>query len=166
MKNAFTVLIIILIICTILGCTNNKEPEKDSSIYGSTYVNFQMPDGWELHPMPGKGTVIWMGSDPRIRVIEWYNKTEYDSANKDTLNINTDDYSVMKNNKTVGNIDIVIIKSTNSHTGDIQDYYFFQKNNKYYCLISWAFTGWNSYDQTTSRKEVDKAADTIIKTIK
>lgn len=45
MKIMATVFISILLISAIMGCTNNKEPEKDSSIYGSTFVNFQMSEG-------------------------------------------------------------------------------------------------------------------------
>ncbi|MDI6723931.1 MAG: hypothetical protein QMD61_04735 [Methanobacterium sp.] len=166
MKNMATVFITILLISAIMGCTNTKEPEKDSSIYGSTFVNFQMPDGWELHPMPGEGTVIWMGRDPRIRVIELKNKEKFNSAYKKALNTDTNSYNVIKRKKTIGNIEVNIIKTTSNMNGDIQDEYFFKKNNKYYHLVSWAFTGWNGNNQTSSRKEIDKATDTIIKTIK
>lgn len=79
MKNEIIILIIILMTATIFGCTNNGQSKKDSEVFGSDYVNFKMPEGWEVHPMPGKGTVVWMKGDPRIRVIE-LSKEKYDSA--------------------------------------------------------------------------------------
>ena len=75
MKNEVIVIITTLLIVSIFGCTSSPQ-QNDSSIYGSTYVNFQMPNGWELHPMPGNGTVIWMKGDPRIRVTD-LNQQQY-----------------------------------------------------------------------------------------
>jgi len=165
MKNIAFILVTILFILLIIGYVYNNQPQKDSPIYGSTYVNFQMPKGWELHLMPGEGTVIWMGKDPRIRIIELKNKTKFDSIYNEALNTDIGSYTVIKKNKTVDNIEVNIIKTMNNHDGNIQDFYFFKKNNKYYYLISWAFTGWDSASQTISRREVDNATNTIIKTI-
>lgn len=165
MKNESIILITLLLISVTFGCSDNRESKKDSEIYGSTYVNFQMPDGWELHPMPGEGTVIWMGHDPRIRVIELKSKEKFDSSYNTALNIDRNGYYVIPINKTVERIEVNIVKTINNMNGDIQDEYFFQKNGKYYHLISWAFTGWSDTNQTKSRNEIDKATDIIIKTI-
>jgi hypothetical protein len=165
MKNEAIILITILLISVTFGCSDNSTSKKDSEVYGSTYVNFQMPEGWELHPMPGEGTVIWMGHDPRIRVIELKDKQKFDSSYNNTLSIDRSGYYVVQGKKVVEGIEVNIVKTINNMDGDIQDEYFFQKNGKYYQLISWAFTGWSDTNQTKSRNEIDKATDIIIKTI-
>lgn len=165
MKNEAIILITVLLISVTFGCSDNTTSKKDSEVYGSTYVNFQMPEGWELHPMPGEGTVIWMSHDPRIRVIELKNKQKYESSYNTALNTDKNAYHVVQNNKTLEGTEVNIIKTTNNMNGDIQDDYFFQKNDKYYYLISWAFTGWSDTNQSKSRYEIDKATDIIIKTI-
>ncbi|MGB9936877.1 MAG: hypothetical protein ACPK7O_04100 [Methanobacterium sp.] len=148
----------------IFGCTNSTPSKKDSEVYGSDYVNFQMPEGWEVHPMPGKGTVIWMKGDPRIRVVE-LSAEKFNSAYNNAININKNDYNIQKLNRKTNGINVNIIKTISNTNGDIEDQYFFQKNNKYYCLVSWGFSGWNSKKQSTFRKEIDKAVDTIVTTI-
>jgi hypothetical protein len=165
MKNEIIILIIILITAANFGCTSNTESKKDSKIYGSDYVNFQMPEGWEVHPMPGEGTVIWMKGDPRIRVIDLKNKEKSDSEYNKALNSDTGTYNIKKETRSTNGIDIKVIKTIHNNNGDIQDKYFLQKNNKYYCLICWAFPGWNSKKQISSRKEIDRAVDTIVTTI-
>ncbi|MGF7118992.1 hypothetical protein [Methanobacterium oryzae] len=166
MKNEAIILITILLISTTFCCSDNTSSKRDSETYGSTYVNFQIPEGWELHPMPGEGTVIWMSHDPRIRIIELENKQKYDKSYNAALNIDNSSYYVAKDNKTVEGIKVNILKTINNMNGDIEDEYFFQKNGKYYHIISWAFTGWSDTNQTKSREEIEKATDIIIKTIK
>lgn len=165
MKNEIIIMIIILIIASIFGCTSSAQSKNDSKIYGSDYVNFQMPDGWEVHPMPGEGTVIWMKGDPRIRVIELKDKQKFDSEYNKALNIDNGTYSIKIGEKSINGINIKIIKTMHNNNGDIQDEYFFGKNNKYYHLQSWAFTGWDSAKQSKSRKQIDKAVDRIVNTI-
>lgn len=165
MKNEAIILITILLISVTFGCSDNATSKKDSEVYGSTYVNFQMPEGWELHPMPGEGTVIWMSHDPRIRIIELKNKQKFDLSYNNALSIDKTAYYVEQSNKTIEGIEVNIVKTINNMNGDIQDEYFFQKNGKYYHFISWAFTGWSDINRTKSRNEIDKATDIIIKTI-
>lgn len=165
MKNEIIILIIMLITAAIFGCTSSTQSKRDSKIYGSDYVNFQMPEGWEVHPMPGDGTVIWMKGDPRIRVIEIEDKQKYDNTLNKALNIDTGTYNVKISSKTINGIEVKVIKTINNNNGDIHDEYFFGKNNRYYHLVSWAFTGWNSKKQNMFRKEIDKAVDTIVTTI-
>lgn len=165
MKNEIMILVIVLIIGTIFGCTNNNQTQKDSKVYGSSYINFQMPEGWEVHPMPGEGTVIWMKGDPRIRVIEYKTKEKFDSAFNQDSNADTTAYDVRKTKKIIEGIEINIIKTTHNGNGDIQDEYFLQKNNKYYHLEGWAFPGWNSQKNFAERKQIDKAVEIIVKTI-
>ena len=107
-----------------------------------------------------------MSGDPRIRVIELEDKQKFDSEYNKALNIDTDSYAVTKKNKTVDGTNVNILKTTNNMNGDIQDEYFFVKDNKHYHLVSWAFTGWNSANQTMYRKKINNATDIIIKTIK
>ncbi|WP_414468656.1 hypothetical protein [Methanobacterium sp. ACI-7] len=164
MKNEIIILIIILMTATIFGCTNNGQSKKDSEVFGSDYVNFKMLEGWEVHPMPGKGTVIWMKGDPRIRVME-LSKEKYDSAYNKAQNADASSYIIKKENRNVNGINVNIVRTTNNGNGDIEDQYFFSKNNKYYFLIGWAFTGWNSQTQRTYRQEIDKAVDAIATTI-
>ena len=164
MKNEIVILTIILIISTVFGCINTAQPKKDPKVYGSDYVNFQMPEGWEVHPLPGEGTVIWMKGDPRIRVIE-QDKQKFDSDYNKALNTDKGSYIVKTGNEAINGIEVNIIMTTKSNNGDIQDEYFFGKNNKYYQLVSWAFTGWDSKKQVSSRKEIDKALNTIVTTI-
>lgn len=77
--------------------------------------------------MPGEGTVIWMGRDPRIRVIELKNKEKFNSAYRKALNTDTISYNVIKRKKTIDNIEVNIIKTTSNMNGDIQDEYYFKK---------------------------------------
>ncbi|MGZ7069103.1 MAG: hypothetical protein ACXVHT_12430 [Methanobacterium sp.] len=165
MKNELVIITVILLISTIFGCTNNNQTQYDSKVYGSTYVNFQMPDGWELHPMPGDGTVIWMKGDPRIRVIEFKDQQKYNSKFNDVSITDKDLYSVISGNKNINGININFISLVNNNDGDIQIDYFFSKNNKYYNLECWAFTGWNSQKQTSARNNISKAVDTIVNTV-
>lgn len=158
MKNKILILGIIIVMITTFGCTNQSEKQSNST-------NFQMPEGWELHPMPGEGIVIWMGADPRIRIIELKDQQKFDSRYNKSLNLDTDVYAVIKKNRKVEGTDVKVIKTTDNNYGDIQDEYFFQKNNKYYYIVSWAFTGWDNRKQRKSREEIDKAVDTIVKTI-
>jgi hypothetical protein len=166
MKNEILIITIILIIATIFGCTSNAQSKSDSKVYGSDFVNFQMPAGWEVHPMPGDGTVIWMKGDPRIRVIELKHKEKFDSQLSKALNIDNGTYDIRKTKKIINGIEVNIIRTTHNGNGDIQDEYFFQKNNKYYNLEGWAFPGWNSQKTNTARKQTDKAIETIVNTIK
>ena len=165
MKNEIITIIIILIIASIFGCLDTAQPKNDSKVYGSDYVNFQMPTGWEVHPMPGDGTVIWMKEYPRIRVIEFNSKEKFDLSYNRALNIDNGTYTIIKVNETVNGIEVKIVKTTHANTGDVQDEYFFEKNNKYYHLIGWDFTGWDSVKQVKSRKKIDTAVNTIVTTI-
>ena len=164
MKNETVILIIILIISTVFGCINTAQPKKDSNVFGSDYVNFQMPEGWEVHPQPGEGTVIWMKGDPRVRVIE-LDKQKFDSDYNKALNTDKGSNIMKTGNEVINDIEVKIIKTTDNNKGDIQDEYFFVKNNKYYQLVSWAFTGWDSKKQVSSRKGIDNAVNAIITTI-
>ncbi len=166
MKNEIILMIIIVIVAMIFGCTNNSQSQKNSKVYGSTNINFQMPEGWEVHPMPGKGTVIWMKGDPRIRVIEYTDKQKYDSDYNKDLNIDNSNYAVSNSKKIINGVQINVIKTTHNNNGDIQDEYFFEKNNKYYNLECWAFPGWNSKKTNTARLEIEKAVNIIVNTIK
>jgi len=165
MKNEIVIIIIILIIATVFGCLDTTEYTNNSKVYGSDYVNFQMPTGWEVHPMPGEGTVIWMKEYPRIRVIEINNEEKFNSSYYRALNIDNGTYDVLNVNETVNGVDVKIFKTTQLNTGDIEDEYFFEKNDKYYYLLGWDFTGWDSRKQVKSRKKIDNAATTIIETI-
>lgn len=166
MNNELIIIAIILSIVTIFGCTNSNQTQYDSKVYGSTYVNFQMPDGWEVHPMPGEGTVIWKKGDPRIRVIEFKDKQKFDLEYYKASNLDTDTYSIISGSKTFNGIETRFIKTMHNNNGDIDDYYFFSKNNKHYILNCWAFTGWGGDKQTSARKSIDKAVETIVNTIK
>ena len=164
MKNELIAIILILLILSIFGCTSNQS-QSDSKIYGSTYVNFQMPNGWEIHPMPGNGTVIWMKEDPRIRITEIKDKQKYDLNYNNALKTDKDMYTVITGNKNINGITVNFVKTMSNKEGNIQDEYFFSKNNKYYNLEGWAYTGWNPQNQTSDRKKIDKAVETIINTI-
>lgn len=165
MKNEIIILIIILIVAPTFGCLDTTQSTNNSKVYGSDYVNFQMPEGWEVHPMPGDGTVIWMKEYPRIRVIEVSSKEKFDSSYNKALNIDNGTYIIKKVNETINGIEIKIVKTTHANTGDVEDEYFFQKNDKYYHLIGWAFTGWDSSKQVKSRKKIDTAVNTIVTSI-
>lgn len=161
MKNEVLILGIITMIAVTFGCTSSMPSSKQP---GSS-INFQIPEGWELHPMPGDGDVIWMGSDPRIRIIEMKNKQSFESKYKKALGIDKDLFMIKAGNKTIDGVRVEFFKTTDNRYGDIQDEYFFSKNNKYYYMMAWAYTGWNSAEQHSVRDEVDRAVDTIVKTI-
>lgn len=160
MKGWALILGILLVVTATFGCTSNTQYEKQSG----NNTNFSIPDGWELHFMPGDGTVIWMGGDPRIRVIEM-DKQKFDSKYNKALHIDNATYTVKTQNKTINGIKVETFWTTDGRTGDIQDEYFFSKNNKYYFILAWAFTGWDSSKQSEYRQEIDKAVKTIVETI-
>ncbi|MGZ7044168.1 MAG: hypothetical protein ACXVHM_06220 [Methanobacterium sp.] len=166
MKNELVIITIIFLISTIFGCTNNNQTQYNSKVYGSTYVNFQIPDGWEVHPMPGDGTVIWKKGDPRIRVLELKDKQKFDLEYNNALQEDNATYTIKSGSKIINGIETKFIKTMQNNEGDIQDEYFFTKNNKYYHLEGWAFTGWSGDKQTSARKSIDNAVDTIVNTIK
>ena len=161
MKNEVIVIITTLLIVSIFGCTSSPQ-QNDSSIYGSTFVNFQMPNGWELHPMPGNGTVIWMKGDPRIRVTD-LNQKQYNQKYNDILKTDNDTDTIVKGSRNVNGININFVRTMSNNEGNIDDYYFFSKNNKYYSLEGWAFSGWQN--QTSDRKKIDNAVNNISNTI-
>jgi hypothetical protein len=161
MKNKVLILGILILIVATLGCTDNTQQKKQSG----DVINFQMPEGWELHDMPGDGIVIWMGSDPRIRIIEMEDKKKFDSKHSRALNIDNTSYIVRTKNETVDGITVEVFKTIDGRYGDIQDQYFFYKNNKYYYMVAWAYTGWDSGKQNKDRQEISKAVDIIVKTI-
>jgi len=161
MKNRVLILGILIVISATLGCTSNAQQEKQSG----DSINFQMPGEWELHPMPGDGTVIWKGDDPRIRVIEIEDKRKYDSKYKRALNMDNTTYIIKTKNETIDGLNVEIFQTTDGKYGDIQDEYFFIKNNKYYYIMAWAYPGWNSNKQNSYRQEISEAVDTIVKTI-
>ncbi len=161
MKKEILILGILLVVAATLGCTNNAQSGKQS---GSS-INFVMPDGWELHAMPGEGTVIWMEGDPRIRIIEMTDQRKFDFKRNSVLSIDKNDNMVKTKNQTMEGIKVETFWTTNGQYGDIQDYYLFQKNNKYYYITAWSFTGWDSSKQTVDRQEISKAVETIVRTI-
>ena len=65
----------------------------------------------------------------------------------------------------VNEINIKVIKTMHNGNGDIEDNYFFTKNNKYYQIVGWDFPSWNSNRVVKSRKEIDKAVNKIVETI-
>ncbi len=162
MKKEILILGILLVVAATLGCTNNAQPGEQSG----SGINFSMPEGWELHPMPGDGVVIWMEGDPRIRVIEMTDQQKFNSKHNSVLAIDKNDNMVKTKNQTMEGIKVETFWTTNGQYGDIQDYYFFQKNNKYYYITAWAYTGWDSSKQTIDRQEINNAVETIVKTIK
>lgn len=161
MKKEILILGILLLVTATLGCTSSAQSGKQS---GSS-INFAMPGGWELHPMPGEGTVIWMGSDPRIRVIEMTDPRKFDSKRNSVLSLDNTSFMMKTKNQTLEGIKVETFWTTDGRYGDIQDNYFFQKNNKYYYIMAWAYTGWDSSKQTIDRQEISKAVDIIVKTI-
>ena len=162
MKKEILILGILLVVTATLGCTNNAQSEKQAG----NNINFAMPEEWELHSMPGEGTVIQMEGDPRIRVIEMTDPQKYNSKHNSILSIDKTEFMMKTKNQTMEGIKVETFWTTNGQYGDIQDYYFFQKNNKYYYITAWSFTGWDSSKQTIDRREIDKAVETIVKTIK
>lgn len=158
MKGWALVLGILLVVTATFGCTSNTQKQAGNNI------NFSIPEGWELHSMPGEGTVIWMGGDPRIRVIEM-NKQEFDSKYYQALHIDNTTYTVKTQNRTIDGIKVQTFWTTDGNSGDIQDEYFFNKNNRYYYILAWAFTGWDSDKQSGDRQEIDKAVKSIVSTI-
>ena len=159
MKNWALILGILLVVAATLGCTSNAQSGKQSG----NNINFALPDGWELHPMPGEGTVISMGNDPRIRVIEMKDTQKYNSKHDAALNIDPKSVTLKKRNETVDGIKVEIFYTTGGE-GDIQDLYFFSKNNKYYYILAWAYPGWSS-KQSIDRQKISEAVETIVKTI-
>ncbi|MGB9980139.1 hypothetical protein [Methanobacterium sp.] len=160
MKGWALILGIMLLVTAIFGCTSSTQYGKQSG----NNTNFSIPEGWELHFMPGEGTVIWMDGDPRIRVIEM-NKQKFDSKHDQLLHIDNTTYMVKTQNRTIEGIKVETFWTTAANSGDIQDYYFFFKNNKYYYLSAWAYTGWDSSKQSSYRQQIDKAVKTIVSTI-
>ena len=160
MKKWALILGILLAVTFTFGCTSNTQQQKQSG----NNINFSIPEGWELHTMPGGGTVIWMGGDPRIRVIEM-NKEKFDSKHDMVLHIDNSTYMVKTHNRTIDGIKVETFWTTDANSGDIQDYYFFSKNNKYYYVLAWAYTGWDSSKQSRFRQQIDKAVKSIVSTI-
>jgi hypothetical protein len=161
MKGWALILGILLVVTATFGCINNTQQGKQSG----NNTNFSMPEGWELHSMPGEGTVIWTGSYPRIRIIEMDNKHEFDSKHNQALHIDNTTYILKKQNRTIDGIKVETFWTTDGNSGDIQDEYFFFKNNKYYYVMAWDYTGWDSSKQSEDRQEIDKAVKTIVSTI-
>ncbi len=162
MKKEILILGIIMVVAATFGCTSDVQSEKQSG----NALNFSIPEGWELHPMPGDGTVIWMGNDPRIRVIEMSDIRKFTSRHDSVLSIDNNSYMIKKRNETIEGLNVEIISTTDGKYGDIQDFYFFQKNNRYYYITAWAYTGWDSSKQNKYRREISEAVDVIVKTIK
>ena len=160
MKGWALVLGIILVVTATFGCTSNTQYGKQSE----NVTNFSIPDGWELHWMPGEGTVIWMGGDPRIRVIEM-DREKFESKYSSALHIDNTTFMVKQWNKTMDGTKVEIFWTTDGNSGDIQDEYFFSKNNKYYYVVAWAYTGWDSSKQSEDRQEIDSAVKSIVSTI-
>ncbi len=160
MKRWALVLGILLVVTSTFGCTSNTQQEKQSG----NNINFSIPEGWELHSMPGEGTVIWKGGDPRIRVIEM-SKQKFDSKHIQALRIDNTTYIVKTQNRTMEGIKVETFWTTDGNSGDIQDYYFFSKNNKYYYVLAWAYTGWDPSKQSGFRQQIDKAIKNIVSTI-
>ena len=159
MKNLALILGILLVVAATLGCTSNAQSGKQSG----NNINFSLPDGWELHPMPGEGTVIAMGNDPRIRIIKMKDIQKYNSKHEAALNIDNASVTLKKQNETIDNTKVEIFFTTDND-GNIQDLYFFSKNNKYYYLLAWAYPGWTS-KESINRQEISKAVETIVKTV-
>ena len=160
MKKWALVLGILLLVTFTFGCTSNTQQEKQSG----NNINFSVPEGWELHWMPGEGTVIWREGDPRIRVMEM-SKEKFDSKHDQALHIDNTTFIVKKQNRTIDGIKVETFWTTDGNSGDIQDYYFFSKNNKYYYVLAWAYTGWDSSKQSRFRQQIDKAVKSIVSTI-
>lgn len=151
---------ILLVVTSTFGCTSNTQQEKQSG----NNINFSVPEGWELHWMPGEGTVIWRGGDPRIRIMEM-SKQKFDAKHEQVLHIDNTTYMVKTHNRTMDGIKVETFWTTDSNSGDIQDYYFFSKNDKYYYALAWAYTGWDSSKQSRFRQQIDMAVKSIVSTI-
>lgn len=160
MKHWALILGIIILAAITAGCTSNTQQVKQSG----DDINFSIPEGWELHHMPGEGTVIWMDGDPRIRVIEM-DSHKFNSKHNQALHIDNTTYILKTGNKTIDGIKVETFWTTDGNSGDIQDEYFFSKNNKHYYVVGWAFTGWNPSKQSGYRQEIDKAVKNIVSTI-
>ena len=160
MKKWALILGILLLVTFTFGCTSNTQQEKQSG----NNINFSVPEGWELHWMPGEGTVIWMDGDPRIRVMEM-SKQKFDAKHEQVMHIDNSTYMVKTHNRTMDGIKVETFWTTDGNSGDIQDYYFFSKNDKYYYALAWAYTGWDSSKQSRFRQQIDKAVKSIVSTI-
>ena len=115
--------------------------------------------------MPGEGTVIWMDGDPRIRVMEM-SKQKFDAKHDQALHIDNTTFMVKNTQQDNGwnkmlrhfgplmvilGIFRIIISSL--------------KNDKYYYVLAWAYTGWDSSKQSRFRQHIDKAVKSIVSTI-
>lgn len=124
-------------------------------------TKFNLPDGWiQRHPLiKGESALdFWKGNDPHIR-IEQLDKEKYESnyAEESTDSIN---YKIMKETILISGVEVKILRVTDKRTEDILDSYFFQKNEKYFEILSWDYT-----TQASARIDIDNAVNEIVTTL-
>jgi DnaJ-class molecular chaperone len=121
--------------------------------------SFYMPGGWtQINTSTKNAAEFKRGNDTHLIVQELtqdqYN-TNYNNATKQRSNVNT-----TQETRNMSGVEVKIVRTT-TENGNVYDFYFFQKNGKYYQV-----SGWDNTNKAASRLEIDNAVNTIINTLK
>ena len=120
---------------------------------------FYMLGGWDQVNSTVKGAAEFKKGDTQIRVqeltLEQFN-SNYALASKQKT-----DFNVTVETRSMSGIEAKIVRTTNNTNGNIYDYYFIQKDGKYYQI-----TAWDNTSKSSARLDVDNAVVTIISTLK
>jgi DnaJ-class molecular chaperone len=117
-----------------------------------------MPGGWSQTNTSTKSAAEFKkGNDTHLKIQELtadqYN-TNYANATKQRTNTN-----ITQESKNMSGTEVKVVRTT-TNDGNVYDYYFFQKNSKYYQV-----TGWDNTVKAVARADIDNAVNTIISTL-
>ncbi len=144
---------------TLKRSVNESVKQSKTGQYSLNGAYFDIPSGWvEKEKVTDNGIDFWKNGHPHIRLIE-LSKEEYESDYSASSQSSTN-YSVIKKTIKASEIEIKVLRVTDSRNGDILDQYFFQKNDKYYEVLAWDYTY-----QDASRPTIDEAVKTIATTL-
>ncbi|MBI5680432.1 MAG: hypothetical protein HZC47_06035 [Methanobacterium sp.] len=150
----FTIFICILIVFS-MGCTTDYQYPINDSLFNMT------PLTWDLNDTSSSDTLRFeYKHDVNLTVDQFPNKDSYNSNYKAVLSQNN--VSIVKiENKKIKGVDVNYILFNDTISYNTFEYYYFQKNGKYYLITV--------YDYTKSKyfkNKVDKTVELIISTMR
>jgi DnaJ-class molecular chaperone len=118
-----------------------------------------MINGWDqVNTSTNNAAEFKKGNETHLIVQELtkdqYN-TNFNNATKQRSNVN-----ISQETRNMSGVEVKIVRTT-TENGNVYDYYFFQKNGKYYQV-----SGWDNTNKAAARVEIDNAVNTIINTLK
>jgi hypothetical protein len=163
-KSVLAVVAILVLVVLVSGCTspdvnNSTNTKQSTGPYSVDNSTFQMPEGWiQVDSGVTDAIEFKRGDDTHIR-IEELTKPEYDSNYADVSKQRSNS-NVTEETKNMSGVEVRIVRTTDNTNGNINDYYFFVKDGKYYQITAWDNTG-----NAGVRNDIDNAVNTIISTL-